>query len=215
MSVWLYALAIDEVRDIFGAPDDVASALRAIAADRFAPKTRTAPGLLGKLGPMFARPVEGPVTQPGTPNRDDMETLLSGRYVRPDRLAPSWLLVEAWLEAMAWDSHRDDLAEADLDAFDFDLAKAGVPTSLGLRALVSRRWDVPLGMAPGLLAGFVPGEQVRAMSQAWTQAVDDLDDRHRERAGAYASWLGRYPSWDDAARAGHRPAPDLVTIMRA
>ena len=214
MSMRLFALAIDEVRGIFGAPEDVATALRAIAASRFAPKVRPAPGLLGKLGPVLLRAPDAPVVQPGAPIGTDVDAVLSGAFVRPDRLAPSWLLVETWIEAMSWGQHRDDLAETELNAIDFDLAKVGVPPSLGLRALVAHSWGVTLTHAPGLVAGYVTSAHVDSMRSAWETAADDLDEAHRERVREYLAWFDKYPQWREAASAGHRPEPDLVAILR-
>jgi len=211
MSVRLFALAIDEVRGIFGASDDVAAALRAIAASRFAPPARTAPGLLGKLSPGRVRPPE----DPSVPTNDDVEALLTGRFVRPDRLAPSWRVVELWIEAMALGRHRVDLKETEMDALDFDLAKAGVSPSLGLRALVAHPWGVLLGHAPGLVAGYVTGAHVDAMRDAWAGAVDELDEAHQERVRTFVAWLADFPGWREAAAAQHRPLPGLVTILRA
>jgi len=143
-----------------------------------------------------------------------VDAVLGGRFVRPDRLAPSWLLVETWIEAMAWGHRRDDLGEADMNSLDFDLAKVGVPPALGLRALVARTWGIALGPAPGLVAGYVSGDHVDAMRDAWAAATDDVDEAHRERIRAYLAWFAEYPGWREAAAAQHRPLPDLVAILR-
>ena len=66
-SLRLHAIAIDEVREIFGAPESTATALRAIAADRFPTTPSTTPGLLAKLGPVFRRAPDAPVLRPGVP----------------------------------------------------------------------------------------------------------------------------------------------------
>ena len=105
-SLRLYAIAIDEVRAIFGAPEATATALRAIAAHRFPAAPSTAPGLLGKLGPVFRRAPDAPVMRPGVPSGSDVDTLLAGRYVPPHRLSACWALLEAFVETMAWGSSR-------------------------------------------------------------------------------------------------------------
>ena len=70
-SLRLYAIGIDEVRAIFGAPEATATALRAIAAHRFPAAPSSAPGLLGKLGPVFRRAPDAPVLRPGVPHGPD------------------------------------------------------------------------------------------------------------------------------------------------
>ena len=80
-SLRLYAIAINEVRDIFSAPEETATALRAIAADRFAESPPASTGLLSRLGPVFRRAPDAPVIRPGVPSGSDVDALLTGRHV--------------------------------------------------------------------------------------------------------------------------------------
>ena len=205
MPLRLYAIALDDVRVIFHAPPDAAVALRAIARDQFAPDASA-----GKSA-WFSRPSSRrlPADHPAA---DDIDTLLAGRFVRPERLVPSWRLIETWIAAMAWGCHRTGLDAAQIDAIDFDLAKAGVAPSLSLRSLVSR-WDEPVRFAPGLVAGTAPGTQADAMLAAWTAVDEEVDDDHRDAVNGCREWFAQFPGWRDAAAAQHRPPPDLVAIF--
>jgi hypothetical protein len=214
-SVRLYAIAIDEVRDIFRAGDDSGSALRAIAAERFGDPTPPAPGLLGKLGPVFRRAPDAPVLRPDLPSGSDVDTMLSGRYVPPHRLGACWILLEAWVDALAWGSVGRDCTEAQLDDFDFALVRAGVPAQFGLRALLR----APLGIAmlphPGTAVGWVSGEHVTTMARAWRPAVPGLEEPGRGVAEAILAWLDLFGLWTAQAADAQRQAPDLVAVLHA
>lgn len=214
-SLRLYAIAIDEVRDIFCAPEETAAALRAIAADRFAPPRRAvAPGLLGKLGPVFRRPADAPVVRPGVPSGSDVDLVLTGRYVPPHRLGACWTLLEAWVDAMAWSSVGHDFTESALNEFDFDLARAAVPARFGLRALLTTDLRIAMVPAPGLAAGFVTLEHVLAMAAAWRPAIDQLEVANRPVARTLLAWLDTFPGLAERAPEQHREPPDLVAILR-
>lgn len=212
-TVRLFAIAIDEVRDIFGAEESMAARLRTIAADRFSPTAPAPPGLLGKLGPLFRRAPEAPVVRPGVPSGSDVEALLSGGYVAPARLSAAWLLLETWLSELAWGSLGRDVDEARVNDFDFDLARAGVPTRYGLRSLLSTSLGLALSPPPGLSSGWVSGPHVAAMTLAWRDALPELKD-HRDSATTLLDWLDQFGSWTAAARAAERQPPDLISILQ-
>lgn len=211
----LHAIAIDEARDIFCAPAELGAQLRTIAADRFARPAGASPGLLAKLGPVFRRPADAPVIRPDLPTGADVETLLAGRYVSPQRSAASWQLFDAWLQALAWGSLTEPVAADGLDDFDFELTTAGVPARYGLQDLLKTELGVALRPAPGLAAGYVRHDHAAAMAEAWRPAVLGLDPAQRPLAERVLAWLEGFPGWTAAARAASRPVPDLVAILTA
>lgn len=213
-SLSLYGIAIDEVRDIFSAGAAEAAALRAIASERFPTRRAAAPGLLGRLGPLFRRPPDAPVVAPDTPVAEDCERLLTGRHTPPHRLAASWRLLEAWLDAKSWGSYRATIAGRDVDALDFDLSRAGVPAEYSLRSLVARDPGLPLLASPGLLAGYCRGAHAVAASEAWQPALGLLEPAHATLLSPLLPWLADFRQWTDAAARGGRPAPDLVGVWR-
>lgn len=212
-SLRLYAIGIDEVRDFFSASAETASTLRAIAAARFPSPEPRSPGLLGKLGPLFARPVDAPVIRPDVPSGSDVEALLSGRFVGPDRLPAAWTLLEAWVDALAWGHHRLELDEAEVREFDFDLARAGIPARYDLTGLVTTPLGIAMRPYPGLVAGFTRLSHVTALTDAWQQSLTGLSEAFEPRARALLTWLGRFPDWAEDAPGKERPLPDLVTFF--
>ncbi len=214
-SVRLYAIAIDEVRDIFGASEDTCARLRAVAAERFGSGAPSAPGRLGKLGPVFRRPPDAPVVRPDVPSGSDVEALLAGRYVAPHRLAPCWLLLEAWIEEIAWGNAGREVTEAQLNDFDFDLVRQGVPSRFGLRSLLKNSLGVALLPFPGLAAGWATLDHAEAMADAWRPAIPELEEAHREAATELLGWLDNFPAWVASADEQRRQRPDLVAILRA
>lgn len=214
-SVRLYAIAIDEVRDIFGASEGVSARLREVAAERFTGTSPSAPGRLGSLGPAFRRAPDAPVVRPDVPSGSDVEALLAGRYVAPHRLTACWLLLEAWIDAIAWGSAGREVTEAQLNEFDFDLTRAGVPSRYGLRSLLTNGLGIALLPCPGLAAGWVSLGHAQSMTAAWRPAIPDLDEAHQEAATALLGWLDHFPGWVASAADQHRQPPDLVAILRA
>lgn len=213
-TLWLHAIAVDDVRDIFGADASEAARLRAVAAERFGRPTPKY-GLLGKLGPLFARPIDAPVIGPDTPGREDCDRLLAGQHVPPDRLAASWRLLEVWLEAKAWSSHAVTLDEHSLNAIEFDLGRAEIPVRYGVRSLVARELGIPLRTGPSVVAGYAPGHHVPPLAEAWRAALPGLEPETREWIGELLGWLDGFVNWTQAAEAEQRPRPDLVGIAVA
>jgi hypothetical protein len=212
-SLRLYAIAIDEVREIFGAPEATATALRAIAAHRFPAAAGTAPGLLAKLGPVFRKAPDAPVLRPGVPSGSDVETLLAGRYVPPHRLSACWALFEAFVEAMAWGSTSQSVGEAELNDFDFDLSRAAVPSRYGLRQLLRADLGISMLRPPGLAAGFAHADHVTAMAATWRTGLPLLEPGNQPIANSLLAWFDQYPGWSAQASGGGRPAPDLVAFL--
>ncbi len=212
-SLRLYAIAIDEVREIFGAPESTATALRAIAAHRFPATPATAPGLLAKLGPVFRKAPDAPVLRPGVPSGSDVDTLLAGRYVPPHRLSASWALFEAFVEAMAWGSTSQSISESALNEFDFDLSRAAVASRYGLRQLLRADLGISMLPPPGLAAGFAHADHVTAMAAAWREGLPRLEPTNQPIATSLLGWFGQFPGWSAEASGASRPAPDLVAFL--
>src|SRR5829696_1444689 len=123
----LYAVGVDEVRGMFGASPPIAEHLREVARRAFAPPAVEARGgLLSKLGPIFKRVPATPVISPTQPEPHDVEVLLSGAYVSPDRTGATWRLLETLVQGIAWGSTRMSLTAQSLDDLDFALARGGV-----------------------------------------------------------------------------------------
>lgn len=212
-SLRLYAIAVDEVRGIFGAPEATATALRAIAAHRFPAAPSTSPGLLAKLGPVFRKAPDAPVLQPGVPSGSDVDTLLAGRYVPPHRLTACWALFEVFVEEMAWGSTSQPVGEAKINDFDFDLSRAAVPSRYGLRQLLRADLGISMLPPPGLAAGFAQADHVTAMAEAWRAGLPRLEPLNQPIANSLLAWFEQYPEWAAQAPARSRPAPDLVAFL--
>lgn len=214
-TLWLSAVAIDEVRDLFGAAPAEAEALRALAAEHFGPHRDSQTGLLGKLGPVFRRPADAPVVGPDTPGREDCDRLLSGQHVPPHRLAASWRLLQVWIAARSWSTHATDIDEHALTAIEFDLARAGVPPRHGVQALLARDLGTGLLPAPGMVAGYCATDQAVAAARSWREALPDLEPATAAWIGDLLGWLDQFGEWTATAAGQNRPAPDLVSILTA
>ena len=208
----LYAVGLDEVRGVFGAPDGQAAHLREVARRAFAPPPDPArSGLLSKLGPIFRRLPAAVVLSPTQPEPHDVEVLLSGGHVRPERTGATWRVLETFVCDLAWDSTKLPLTPPSLDELDFALARGGVRSSVGLRHLLDTTTALRLMPVPGLTVGWHRHETALAMAAAYRVAAPQLETpEHRELVTALASWLDGFVPWARAAAGCERPAPDLI-----
>ncbi|MFT3860514.1 hypothetical protein [Micropruina sp.] len=212
----LYAIGIDEVRDVFCASPELAAEFRRIVTAAHPPQTTPkAPGMLGKLGPLFRRPAEAPIVRPDTPVEADVADLLAGRYIRPERQPAAWKLLESYLSGMAWSRHGIELDVNRFNDLDFDLARAGLHPQFGLGALVNNELGLPLQTYRGLSTGYTKHEQALQAASAWRNALPQLSAENRAIAEPYAAWLAQFHHYGHAAPQRGRPVPDLVVIYRA
>jgi hypothetical protein len=209
----LYAVGIDEVRDMFGAGPQEQERLRRIASQLLAPAPAIAGrgGLLTKLGPIFKRPPGAPVVSPTQPVPQDLDLLLAGAYVPPDRLGATWRLLETLVQGSAWGSTLMTLTPESLDELDFALASGGVSAAVGLRHLLSSPTSVPLLPVHGLTVGWHPHDKALAMAGAYRSALPQVQTREQaELVAALVSWLDGFRGWAQEAVRVHRRVPDLV-----
>ncbi|MEL4358613.1 MULTISPECIES: hypothetical protein [unclassified Luteococcus] len=213
----MYAIGIDEVRDMFGATPQVAGRLRTIASEAFrVPRVgQASPGRLGKLGPLFRRAPDAPVIPPGTPLPSDIETLLAGRFVAPERLRVSWRVVDVWLAERSWARHSLDRSAPEIDQLEFELTRAGLPSQYGVRKLMALDAQLPLRPATGMTVGYSKHAHVLASGRALSDCLPQVQQHSRERAQRLADFLLGFESLAGQAQADQRPAPDLfVTFDR-
>jgi hypothetical protein len=209
----LYAIGIEEVRGMFGAPVAVAEHLRQVAQRAFAPPSVEARGgLLSKLGPIFKRMPGAPVISPTQPEPHDVEVLLAGAYVPPDRIGATWRLLETLVQGIAWGSTRMSLTAQELDDLDFALARGGVSASVGLRHLLNSTMSLNLVPVKGLTVGWHPHQKAVAMAEAYRSAIPGIktNEQQREMINALTIWLEGFVPWAQVAASLGRPVPDLV-----
>ncbi len=207
----LYALGIDELRGLVGAGPDTAE-LRDAARRAFAPPEQPAPrGLIGKLGPLFRRAPDAPVVSPTDPEPRDVEVLLAGAYVSPERMGATWRVLEALAQYRCWGSTRFPLSSASLDDLDFALARGGVAAAVGLGHLLTSHTGVRLLPVRGLTVGWHRHDKALAMADAYRAAMPQIKtDEQRELVSSLVTWLDGFVPWSRVATELHRPVPDLI-----
>ena len=168
----LYAIGLEEVRSMFGASPPVAEHLRGVAQRAFAPPVEAGrSGLLGQLGPIFRKVPATPVISPTQPEPQDVEVLLAGAYIPPDRMGATWRLLETLVQGTAWGSTRMRLTEPGLDDLDFALARGGVSAAVGLRHLLNSKTGLSLIPVSGLTVGWHRHDKALAMNDAYRSAM--------------------------------------------
>ena len=208
----LYAIGLDEVRGIIGAPPHQLDQLRDLARRAFTTPTEPSrSGLLGKLGPIFRRVPATPVVSPTQPEPRDVEVLLAGAYVPPARIGATWRVLETLVQGTAWGSTRMALTPQSLDDLDFALARGGVSAAVGLRHLLNSTTSLNLIPVQGLTVGWHPHEKALAMAGAYRAALPQIKtDEQREMVESLATWLDGFVPWSRVAPSLNRPVPDLI-----
>lgn len=207
----LYAIGIEEMRGIIGA-GPLTAELREAARRAFAPPERPkAKGLIGKLGPIFRRAPDAPVICPTDPDPRDVDVLLAGAYISPERMGASWRVLEALVQYRCWGSTRMPLTPLSLEELDFALARGGVSAAVGIGHLLTSNTNVRLIPVQGLTAGWHPHDKALAMAGAYRAAMPQIKtDEQRELISALVMWLDGFVHWSQVAAGLGRPVPDLV-----
>jgi hypothetical protein len=208
----LYAIGLEEVRGMFGASPPVAEHLRGVAQRAFAPPVEAGrSGLLGKLGPIFRKVPAAPVISPTQPEPQDVEVLLAGAYIPPDRMGATWRLLETLVQGTAWGSTRMRLTEAELNDLDFALARGGVSAAVGLRHLLNNKTDLNLMPVTGMTVGWHRHDKALAMKEAYQSAMPQIKtDEQRAMISSLTVWLDGFVPWAQVAASLGRPVPDLI-----
>lgn len=209
----LYAIGIDEVRNMIGASPQEQERLRGLAHSLLGPAVGSGGGggLLSKLGPIFKRPPAAPVIAPTQPVPQDVDVLLAGAYVAPDRLGATWRVLETLVQGSAWGSTLVSLSPEALDELDFALASGGVSAAVGLHHLLNSPPSLTLLPVHGLTVGWHPYEKVLALAEAYRSALPQVKSQEQaELAAALAGWLDGFRGWAETADQVQRPAPDLL-----
>lgn len=194
-----------------GADEHTAAWARDTAAPLFAPEEPVRPrGLVTRL---FGRRSVPDHPDPDRPGPDDVEAVLAGRYVTPDRSAACWAVLEYLTAALAWGCWEIDLDRRGLEDFDFAVARAGGSADLGLGRLLRTDARIGLTRAPGLCVGYLPLGVVRHSGRL-LGGIDLSDTAYADQARDLATFLDRLPDWAAEAQRVGRPGPDLVGYHR-
>ncbi|HSN44303.1 MAG TPA: hypothetical protein VLR88_09640 [Propionibacteriaceae bacterium] len=212
----LHAIGIDEIRDMFGADADRASTLRSLAAEKFrVPEAENAPrGLLSKIGPLFRHDPHAPQLPSSYPTPNDIENLLAGRFVPPDRINHAWEVMDAWLDGLSWGRHELNLTESGFNDLEFGLARAGLPSRYSLAKLAELDPALVLRPAHGMRIGYSRHAHVDATREALAEVWASLEADHQQVASGILDFLSTYPHWTQLARKLDRPEPDLFVTWR-
>ncbi|WP_130864825.1 hypothetical protein [Acidipropionibacterium timonense] len=211
----LHAMAIDEVRDVFGADAALARHLRLWAAQTFDTEDPEHPDRTDRHGRHRGRLRARHSVRPGWPTNQDVDDLIQGRFVGPDRLSRCWRLLDEWLEHLSWGTHSLVLDAARADDLEFDLARAGVPSHLSLHRLFGGDPQIPLRPAPGMRVGYSRRLHVAATHDAMARALPFLGPDFAVQITDLVGFLGSFPSWTELAASADRPQPDLIVVWHA
>ena len=167
-TLWLYAISLDDVRDFFAAPDELAAGLLA-SANEVTHEPAKAP-LINKVGPLLRHPMT-PVIDVPAPCMDDARAMVEGRALPPDRLPLAWVIVRHWCAQFCCDSAQISVDRERLATLDFAHVASGLSSQFSFGTVLSRDPHLPLLSAPGLVIGWIPNRQLRLMAAQWVQAT--------------------------------------------
>ncbi len=168
----LFAININDVRDIFGAAPPLAARLRDLAVQEFAPDRPDRP-LHGRIGPLFSRNRRTEVDT-RRPLSGDVEAMLSGGHIPLERLPQCWQLLLSWLKALS--TQHLDIELTGLDAVEFELARAGLPSAFSLRSLATRELGIALRPLPEQVLGYSKHDHVVEVSRQLRRVHDDASE---------------------------------------
>lgn len=200
----LYALSIDEVRDMVGAQTGHAAQLR----ERARPLLAEAAAAPKGLGRWFSR---GPRPDPGRPTETDLEAVLSGRWAPPERAVQTWRALELLICGQAFGRCTLPLTPDQIEGFDFAVTRAGAPANAGLGTVLRAGSRIGLPPHPAVVTGYLPWAQALLMAQGLS-GVRLENPAHQAALTELVGFLAQYPGWADEAAAANRAKPDLLAI---
>lgn len=162
-------MRIDDVRDMFGADASLSERLRAIVAERLGAEQS---GKRHWFRPMLRRDPDTEV-RTDRPMRVDVDAMLAGGYIEPERMAVSWQILTAWLQGLAAAQVVVPWDPAMFERVEWDLARAGLNSDYSLRRLADRQLGLPLRPANGQVAGYAKAVHVVETVVALRAAMSD------------------------------------------
>lgn len=207
----LFALGIDQARDVFGASDQLAGRLRTVAGEKFARPVPAQKRRLRIFGPLHKRD-DQLVIDPADPTPADLDALLQGRYLPPDRLPAAWRALELWFGDLAFGELDVPITKSEFDQLEFDLARVGLPSPFALGQLLQNDAALPIMSLPDMSVGYSKTAHVLNTAEALASAVDHLTPQHAAVARRFLSFLEQFPAWSRLAQQEARPEPDLLAI---
>jgi len=169
-TLWLYAISLDDVRDFFAAPDDLAASLLASANE--VTQAAAKPALISKVGPLLRHPIT-PVIDLPAPSMDDAKAMVEGRALPPDRLWLAWIIVRHWCAQFSCDRAQISVDRERLATLDFAHVASGLSSQFSFGTVLSRDPHLPLLPAQGLVIGWMPNQHLRQMATQWVQATTE------------------------------------------
>ncbi len=206
----LWAVSITDVRALFHATGDDADRLRADVSFHVVQPHRR--GLFSAFGPLLKRDPAAPVLAPDSPLPSDVDAILHGHFVAPDRLPYCWQIVGHWLDGCSSGTLSLALDHATAESLDFDLARAGVASHYALRTLWARDAALPLRPLPGSQVGYQRYAVAAELREAWRASIGTLEGSEQTVAEV-ANWLEQLTAWAKDAEGAGRPAPDVFAVV--
>lgn len=204
--VRLWAVSISDVRSLFRPTGDLAQRLRGDV-----PFEVVTPHKPSWFAPLLRRAPGAPVLAADSPLPSDVDKLLHGHFVPPDRLVPSWRIVSHWLDRLSAATLRLDFDRATSERLDFDLARAGVASHFALRTLWARDAALPLRPLGGSEVGYQRYAVAVELGEAWRASLGALEGS-ADLAEHVSDWLRQLPRWAEDAEGAGRPAPDVFAV---
>jgi hypothetical protein len=204
--VRLWAVSIADVRSLFRPTQEMAESLRSDV-----PFHVLSPYKPGWFKPLLKADPGAPVLAPDSPLPSDVDKLLHGHFVPPDRLVPSWQIVSHWLDRLSAANLRLDIDTATAQRLDFDLARAGVASHFGLRTLWAREAALPLHPPAGSEVGYQRYAVAVELGEAWRASLGALEGSS-DLVEHVSDWLRQLPTLAEDAEGAGRPAPDVFAM---
>lgn len=167
----IFAIDIDDVRDIFGAAPALAERLRCVVAAHFSGPT---PSKRSWFKPMLRRDPDTEV-RTDRPLRGDVDALLSGGHIAPDRAQACWQVFTLWLEELSSAHQEVPYDPALFERIEWDLARSGLNSDYSLRRLADRQLGTPLRPLPDQVAGYAKSVHVAETAEALELAMQSTE----------------------------------------
>lgn len=172
-SLRLYPIQLALIPKMFAADESFASSLRELASD-ILPKNSSAKGKISQLITFWRNPIGNPNSSNVLPSQRDIDRLLGGLTIAPERQPQAWQIFECWVRSLGYSRWHKEVSRETLNHLETQGTKLEIPTEYGLSKLFINKLDIPLSEYPELQNGYVDYQFVEGFYLSWKEVLPKI-----------------------------------------
>lgn len=172
-SLRLYPIKIALVSKMFAANESFASSLRELTSE-ILPKNNPRKTKLSQLVRLWNSPSKAPDSNNNSPSQDDIDRMLHGLEIAPERRPQAWQIFECWVRGISYSNWITEVSKEQLNKLESHGIKLGIPAEYVLSKLFITKLEIPLSEYPELQNGYVNYQFIEGFYLAWKEIMPSI-----------------------------------------